>query len=306
MQRGAVRTLREGAGAEEEDPSAGRQPPLDGGAVERDGFNLHAGIAIPADDDLGRERLMRYGARPPLALDRLRRLPGGRLAYRIKQLRDGRAKHRVMTPLEFLARLAALVPPPRYPLLRYSGVLGPRSSWRRDVVPRPLKKANACDQPTKKHEPPSSPSGGNGAKEQAGRRDTTREHRAGAQRSAAGTPALHSASRAKPASAAGPSATVQLTPNVLSVKHWDRLLGGLLYAASPRIDWPSLLRRSFDVDVLKCASCGGRVRVLGEITEPTIVGVILETLGMPTEAPPVGRARDPTELLGDAGEAADE
>jgi hypothetical protein len=25
----------------------------------------------------------------------------------------------VMTPLEFLARLAALVPPPRYPLLRY-------------------------------------------------------------------------------------------------------------------------------------------------------------------------------------------
>jgi len=48
------------------------------------------------------------------------------------------------------------------------------------------------------------------------------------------------------------------------------------------------------------------VRVLGEITEPTIVGVILETLGMPTEAPPVGRARDPTELLGDAGEAADE
>ena len=99
---------------------------------------------------------------------------------------------------------------------------------------------------------------------------------------------------------------MQLTPNVLSVKHWDRLLGGLLYAASPRIDWPSLLRRSFDVDVLKCASCGGRVRVLGEITEPTIVGVILETLGMPTEAPPVGRARDPTELLGDAGEAADE
>ena len=27
---------------------------------------------------------MRYGARPPLALDRLRRLPGGRIAYRIK------------------------------------------------------------------------------------------------------------------------------------------------------------------------------------------------------------------------------
>jgi len=40
-----------------------------------------------------------------------------------------------MTPLEFLARLSAIVPPPRYSLLRYAGVLGPRSSWRREVVP---------------------------------------------------------------------------------------------------------------------------------------------------------------------------
>jgi hypothetical protein len=125
MERGAVRTLRDDADAEEDDPTLGNRAPRDEGAVEHDGFNLHASVAIAADDDLGRERLMRYGARPPLALNRLRRLPGGRLAYRIKELRDGRAKHRVMIPLEFLARLAALVPPPRYPLLRYSGVLGP-------------------------------------------------------------------------------------------------------------------------------------------------------------------------------------
>jgi hypothetical protein len=46
-------------------------------AVERDGFNLHAGVRIEAGDDLGRERLCRYGARPPLSLERLRRLPGG-------------------------------------------------------------------------------------------------------------------------------------------------------------------------------------------------------------------------------------
>jgi hypothetical protein len=51
----------------------------------------------------------------------VKRLPGGRIGYRIKKLRDGRAKHRVMTPLEFLARLAATVPPPRYPLLRLAG-----------------------------------------------------------------------------------------------------------------------------------------------------------------------------------------
>ncbi|HVJ89367.1 MAG TPA: transposase, partial [Labilithrix sp.] len=75
----------------------------------------HCGRACnqSAEDDLGRERLMRYGARPPFALDRLRVLAGGRIAYRIKNLGAGRAKHRVMTPVELLARLAAIIPPPR-------------------------------------------------------------------------------------------------------------------------------------------------------------------------------------------------
>jgi hypothetical protein len=39
--------------------------------------------------------------------------------------------------------------------------------------------------------------------------------------------------------------------------------------------------------------------VCGEITEPTLVAVVLESLGLPTEAPRAARARDPTELLGD-------
>ena len=97
-------------------------------AVERDGFNLHAGVRIERGDDMGRERLVRYGARPPLSLERLRRLPGGRVAYRLKYVTRGRGKFRVMTGLEFMARLAALIAPPRYPLVRYAGVLGPRSA----------------------------------------------------------------------------------------------------------------------------------------------------------------------------------
>jgi hypothetical protein len=88
-----------------------------------------------------------------------------------------------------------------------------------------------------------------------------------------------------------------LAPNVLSVKHWSRLLGGLLYAASPRVDWASLLRRSFDVDVLMCPKCRGRLHVLGEITDPVLLGLVLESLELPTEAPRVGRARDPPELF---------
>jgi hypothetical protein len=73
-----------GDGPDAEHHDGVEAPPRDEGAIELDGFNLHAGVAIAGADDLGRERLMRYGARPPLALDRLRRLPDGRIAYRIK------------------------------------------------------------------------------------------------------------------------------------------------------------------------------------------------------------------------------
>lgn len=58
--------------------------------------------------------MARYGARPPLSLERLRRLPGGRVAYRLKYVDRGRrGKHRVMTGIEFMARLAAIIAPER-------------------------------------------------------------------------------------------------------------------------------------------------------------------------------------------------
>jgi len=88
---------------------------------------------------------------------------------------------------------------------------------------------------------------------------------------------------------------IPLTPNVLAVSHWERLLGGAIYAASPRVDWPTLLKRTFDVDVLQCPKCHGRLRVLAVITEREPVRQILAHLGLPTEAPPVARARDPTD-----------
>jgi hypothetical protein len=106
---------------------------------------------------------------------------------------------------------------------------------------------------------------------------------------------------AAPATAA-PSRTAAtvLAPNVIALKHWDRLLGGLLHAATPRVEWATLLRRSFETDVLECAQCGGRLRVLGEVTEPAAVRLVLESLGLPTEGPHAARARDPTDMLGDA------
>jgi hypothetical protein len=36
-----------------------------------DGFDVHCAVRLAADDDVGRERLVRYCTRPPFALDRI-------------------------------------------------------------------------------------------------------------------------------------------------------------------------------------------------------------------------------------------
>ncbi len=92
-----------------------------------------------------------------------------------------------------------------------------------------------------------------------------------------------------------PGDVIALAPNVISVKHWDRLMGGLLYATQPRVDWARLLRRRFSVDVLECPKCHGRLRVVAVFTEREPIQRILSHLGLPTEAPALARARDPTD-----------
>jgi hypothetical protein len=101
-----------------------------------------------------------------------------------------------------------------------------------------------------------------------------------------------------------PGDLIQVGPNIISVKHWDRLLGGLLYAVQPRVDWARLLRRSFSVDVLECPKCHGRLRFVAVLTEREAARSILAHLGLPTEPPPVARARDPTDEVGDNDEVA--
>lgn len=48
-----------------------------------------------------------------------------------------------------------------------------------------------------------------------------------------------------------------------------------------RIDWASLLRRVFKVDVLACARCNGRMRVIALIEEPPVIEKTLRHLGLP-------------------------
>ena len=98
------------------------------------GFSVDGSVRIEAADRAGRERLLRYCARPPFALDRLRELDPERLLYESTKPGPGGNGPLLLTPLELLDRLAALVPPPRIHRHRYFGVLAPNSPLRAAVT----------------------------------------------------------------------------------------------------------------------------------------------------------------------------
>ena len=98
------------------------------------GFSLDASVRIEGPDRAGLERLLRYCARPPFALERLEQVGDDELIYRLpKAQADGRTQLR-LTPLELIERLAALIPPARIHRHRYHGVLAPNAPLRAQVT----------------------------------------------------------------------------------------------------------------------------------------------------------------------------
>jgi hypothetical protein len=132
----------------------------------------------------------------------------------------------VFDAVEFLGRLAVLVPRPRINLILYHGVLGPRAAWRADVVRR-----------------------------------TTRED---GRVNEAPTAQAREADR----------------PDTVGCRARGQC-------------WASLMRRTFGFDVLACARCGGRLRLIALIEEAAVIGRILRHLGLPTEIPVPRPARAP-------------
>ena len=110
-------------------------------SYQHSGFSVDAGVCIEADDRAALERLLRYCARPPFAMDRLRK-EGAALVYRCAKQhsepgsdkRGAKVDELHLTPLELIARIAALVPPPRTHRHRYFGVLAPNSPHRAEVT----------------------------------------------------------------------------------------------------------------------------------------------------------------------------
>jgi hypothetical protein len=100
-----------------------------------DGFSLDADVAIHRNDRSGLERVLRYSDRPALANDRLAVDDQARVTYRLRRPTPLGKRQLTIEPVDFLARLATLIPPPRQTQVRYFGVFSAHHSFRARVVP---------------------------------------------------------------------------------------------------------------------------------------------------------------------------
>ena len=108
-----------------EEPQPGRKGRL---AVAH-GLSLHADTWVGANDRQGLARLIRYGARGPIAESRLSRRDDGRYAYETK-----RGVTLVMTAEQLVRRLLWLTPPRGLHLTNFHGVFASHSSVRASVL----------------------------------------------------------------------------------------------------------------------------------------------------------------------------
>jgi hypothetical protein len=245
--------------------------------VREGGMSLHADVAVPAHDRNRLERLCRYVARPPLALDRLEAMADGRLAYRLKtRWRDG-TTHVVMERRELLERLAPLIPSPRSHQVRYHGVLAPCASGRDRVVPSMTSRTVGFVEVSGR---PSLPLPAE-VEPAVGRNPVPLEHH---DRKASSIEVAAETSTFAPGRGP-PDWSGAIRPSPPRYEEPVR---------EHRIAWAELLQRVFEVDALACPKCGGRMRVLAVITDPTVAARILRCLALPSRAPPLATSRDGT------------
>lgn len=99
------------------------------------GMQLHAASTVDGRDRKRLERVCRYLLRPPFARDAIEALPDGRVRVHFSRSTRTGASFTTITRDTFLARLAALFPPPRFNMVRYYGVVAGRHHLRLLVAP---------------------------------------------------------------------------------------------------------------------------------------------------------------------------
>jgi hypothetical protein len=167
-----------------------------------------------------------------------------------------------MTPLEFLARLSALIPPPRRPAFRYHGAFAPAAEWRKLIVP--ASNSTTLPRPGELQD-----------------RCRPRDHVA----PPALRPERESSVRTRPTHTATTSTQAQVSgePPGWSLGAQDQAPAMNAARSTSYIDWPSLMLRSYAIDVLKCPTCDGRMTLIAAITERDIAERILTHLHLPLE-----------------------
>ena len=212
-------------------PPAGPQwlrglPPLDPAALgydkplcaSLDGFTLHAATRARALDTAGREALLRYVLRPPVAQERVESRQDGLVRIVLKRAYADGTVAVDMDPLSLLCRLATSVPPPRFHTVKYAGVLAPASAWRARIAPHPPAVATEEEGQTSK-------------------------------------PKRRGCSGYRP--------------------------------------WAELLARTFQVDVLECPKCKGRMKLVAMVTKPKSVARYLASIGELADVPGRSPGRGP-------------
>jgi len=233
-------------------------------AYRHSGFSVDTSVYIAAQDRAGLERLLRYCARPPFALDRLRKA-GSELVYRCAKQhsepgsarcdqrnakRGVRADDITLTPLELIDRFAKLVPPPRAHRHRYFGVLAPNSPHRAAVVALAAGQTAGAGTDMAQTEPGGVPAS----------MDVTVD--------AMGVATVGVPGQSEPAQPMRPKRPAHYL-------------------------WAVLIARIYEAFPLVCPICGGQMRIIAFITYSADIRQILEHIGVDSEPPRITPARGP-------------
>lgn len=81
------------------------------------------------------ERLCRYISRPAVSEKPLALAANEQVRYELKTPYRNGTTHVIFEPLDFIAKLVALIPKPRVNLTRFHGVFAPNSQHRVQVTP---------------------------------------------------------------------------------------------------------------------------------------------------------------------------
>ena len=171
--------------------------------------------------------------------------------------------------MELLEKLAALIPRPHVNLLIYHGALASHARARPHVVAQvvPLEPVPSAAQ------------------------DPVAPFTAVPVTTAPAMAALATAAPTAPAASRGaPSPPVDTVDAPVA----ERVAPRRQYWA-----WADLMRRVFQIDILACAVCSGRLRFIATIEDPPVVQRILAHVGLPTTLPEASPARPPPAAAGD-------